>query len=375
MLLLSFLWLLNLPRGDVEPGATVDLSGAALSVVRGVGQTLPDGLLAVTPASAEGAMVLGNLPGVPAQQFGSVSWQLHGLEAEHVLSLIWVAREAPGIARKRQLSAAERSASRVELRSEPQWRGRLLRAGLMIEGDMAEPVLIGGLTLEPASASAWASVRDLFAPGLGLTPWSTRSINYQGDQADERWQTPVTLAGLWLGLAVLFLLLLSGRRDGVAPVGGVAALVLFAWGALDVRWQWQLADRLQQTHALHAGASPGEKAISETDAKIVEGLGAIRSLLPDAPARIFVLSDDPGGYAAGRIRWHLLPHRVLTMPATLPPAVSVEAGDYLLLAAAPRDFRYDPETGRLTNARRELPAELKVTVPGFGALFELGGGG
>jgi len=164
---------------------------------------------------------------------------------------------------------------------------------------------------------------------------------------------------------------LSLRARSAHWLNGIIMLFLVAWLALDVLWQWHLFGRLRETHANYAGLGPEARLRAGPDAALVPALDRLRERLPDAPARILVLSEDPTDYLAGRVRYRLMPHNVLLQGARLPSRTQMRAGDYLLLLGSPDAIRYDEDDGLLRQGQRRIPAALELEIPRLATLYQV----
>jgi hypothetical protein len=98
-----------------------------------------------------------------------------------------------------------------------------------------------------------------------------------------------------------------------------AALFLLGWLLLDLRWQWELNQRLGQTVARFAGKEMTERRLADLDGDFYRFLLEVRRRLPEKPVRLFIVSNDPSGFLAGRARYHLSPHNGY-MGFTHPPS-------------------------------------------------------
>lgn len=209
---------------------------------------------------------------------------------------------------------------------------------------------------------------------LKLEPWSGRSINFHaGVPSLDRRLTPVSLVALWVALAGLLWVLPIRRRSARHIMGGLAILFLTGWLALDLRWQRQLASRLNETYERYGHLPVTERPGARTDARIAQAVDRTRQALPAQPTRLFILSRDPIGYVTQRTRYHFLPHRVYATDH-LPSSGLIHEGDHILVMAQPEMARYDQEHGLLMNNKVAVAVELLGQVPGFGTLYRVTGG-
>ena len=153
----------------------------------------------------------------------------------------------------------------------------------------------------------------------------------------------------------------------------VRHLFHLGWLALDLRWQWDLGQRLAQTARDFAGRSEEERRLAALDGQLYRFLREVRQRLPEQPVRLFIVSADPAGFWAGRARYHLLPHNGYAGFARLPPPDQARAGDYVLILAPLANVEYDAERRILRGDGMQLPVEVAHFAT-QGALFRVRGG-
>jgi hypothetical protein len=147
------------------------------------------------------------------------------------------------------------------------------------------------------------------------------------------------------------------------------ALFLVSWLALDLRWQWELTGRLERTEERFAGKDETGRRQADLDGDLYRFLLEVRQRLPAKPVRLFIISADPGGFWAGRARYHLLPHNGY-MDFRRPPLQGVaHAGDYVLVLTM-NEVRFNPDRQTLEWEGGGLAVERLFTAPD-GALFRV----
>jgi hypothetical protein len=145
------------------------------------------------------------------------------------------------------------------------------------------------------------------------------------------------------------------------------------WLLLDLRWQWQLAQRLGETYERYGRLAPEHRPGAMPDAQVATAVAELRNALPEAPSRLFILSKNPSDYLTLRVRYHLLPLRVLASDR-LPSPEQVQAGDHILVLSNPEMARFDGSLKRLIEAQGSLAMEPISKVPGLGSLYGVPGG-
>jgi hypothetical protein len=148
------------------------------------------------------------------------------------------------------------------------------------------------------------------------------------------------------------------------------ALFVAATLVLDVRWTWNLVRQVRATGVQYAGKDARDKHLASDDAPLFAFVDKARKVLPEAPARVFVIADAP--YFRDRAAYHLYPHNVYFDPLanSIPLASALRPGDWLVVYQR-RGIQYSPAEQRLRwNAGQSVAAELKLVDPP-GALFRI----
>ena len=353
----------------------VVLTGAELQLAAGQGEHTAAGLQIRQPDAQGLSVVQGPVQRmVRAALYPHLSWQVEGLAPGSEMRLAWVTLAEPSTIRERLLPA--QAAGSVDLGTDPHWRGRIAMMGLMVRGPLAEPLLVQRLELRPVTRGSVGLWRWAVGEWSELEDWSQRSINYIAGAPLDALFYPVLVVALWVGLSVVLYILLAWPAPASRGWKPYAALFLLGWLVLDLRWQWDLSQRVQQTEARFAGKSGDEQRLAATDGDLYRFLLDVRRHLPETPVRIFIVSADPAEnttYEAGRARYHLLPHNGYAGLSRPPDArVAVENSYVLILSPVP-GIRYDRNAQVLEWENGKLPVELRYMAPA-GALFRVRGG-
>lgn len=353
----------------------VVLTGAELQLAAGQGEHTAAGLQIRQPDAQGLSVVQGPVQRmVRAALYPHLSWQVEGLAPGSEMRLAWVTLAEPRTVRERLLPA--QAAGSVDLGTDPHWRGRIAMMGLMVRGPLAEPLLVQRLELRPVTRGSVGLWRWAVGEWSELEDWSQRSINYIAGAPLDALFYPVLVVALWVGLSVVLYILLAWPAPASRGWKPYAALFLLGWLVLDLRWQWDLSQRVQQTEARFAGKSGDEQRLAATDGDLYRFLLDVRRHLPEMPVRIFIVSADPAEnttYEAGRARYHLLPHNGYAGLSRPPDArVAVENSYVLILSPVP-GIRYDRNAQVLEWENGQLPVELRYVAPA-GALFRVRGG-
>lgn len=364
--------------GGLIASAAADrtVSGGDLQLKRGSGEATANGLLVRAPTAQDLAIMLTPPLRVPASSAGLLSWSVVGLRPEQAIKLVWTSSIAPGRALAYTPSAAEREQAAADLSEQPGWSGRIGQVGLLLPGPLAEPVLVESISLAPAQGGCGSTLKALASAWQHREPWSQRSINFSlSGEPRVLGFSPVMIVALWIAVAALINWLACRACGSSARLSGTLALLLIGWLALDLRWQGQLWERLTDTHQRYAGLDLPSRLRAAPDAKLFELVERLRAELPAEPSRILIISDDPGGYLAGRTRYHLLPHRAYSGLEGLPTESQVAPGDYLFVLSTVKSVDYDRANQVLSLRGRSLPVEPIAPIRGLGDLFRVRGEG
>ena len=222
----------------------------------------------------------------------------------------------------------------------------------------------------PAADGFGALVRGL-AEDAG---WTGQSINFRRGFGDEAALSPVLLVACWAAAAGGLFVLFTGSADRERAGTAVALFVLAGWLVLDLHWQQGLLARLAATYEASGKVALEERNRATADPGLIEKADLIEEALPATPARILILSRDPGATLPQRLRYHLAPHRAFAGLSSLPAPEHLRTGPHVLVLFGTRGVRYDPGAGALISDGRAVPARLVAPVPGLGRLYQIGGG-
>lgn len=371
LLLLGWLWLRTSAAG-VAPELV--LTASDLHLTSGEGVRTPAGIEVRGPAASGVAIVQGAIAGLDADAYDRLRLGLETEGSVPELRLIWMRADDPGVTHEISPSPDAAGGAEISLDEAPDWRGRIIAIGLVLIGQPERPALVERLVLEPSPLGLRRFLKRLSLAWHADEGWTGRSINfeYAGFRA-TRISLPLLVA-CWVGMSALLFGLMNPPWRGHRSPAPYALILLCGWLLLDARWQWVLGERLARTYAAVADAGDSGTRPPGPDADLDPFLSEIRRRLPESPARVFLVASDPGGYPAGRVRYHLLPHNSSLGRSELPPLAQVQAGDYLLLLSTETGIRFDAVRGRLIGRDGSLSVERLYRLPGQGALFRIQGG-
>ena len=351
----------------------VVLPGAKLQLASGQGGPTPAGLEIRQTGPQGWAAAQGVARMAPAALYRQFLWRIDGLQPGSEVRLVWVTVTDPKTSRERVLPPAGPDEGVLDLGAEPGWQGRIAGIGLAVRGPLPQPLVIHHLELRPVVPTLGALLRWMVEDWTTFEDWSQRSINYVSGAPLNALFPPVVMVALWIGFSAALHALFSPPRRAPGALLPYAALFLLGWLMLDLRWQWDLGQRLMQTARDFAGKSEEDRRLAALDGEFYRFLREVRQRLPERPARLFIVSADPAGFWAGRARYHLLPHNGYAGFARLPPPDQARPGDYILILSPLPDARYDPERRMLEGGDTQLPVEM-LHLAARGALFRIRGG-
>lgn len=350
----------------------VVIASEQLQLVSGQGTKTPAGLEIRQPGPQDLAVIQAGIRGVRADRYHQFSWRISGLEPGRELRLVWVTVAEPGITRQRLLPSAGADGGMLDLSAEPHWQDRIGGIGLLVRGPLAKPLLVRGLELRAPPLTTAQLLRQMVEDWTTFESWSQRSINFTAGAPLDALFPPVVVVAMWIGFSTLLYALFTLPSCAAHRIMPYAALFLLGWLALDLRWQWDLGQRLVQTMNSFAGKDETARRLAALDGDFYRFLLDIRQRLPQQPVRLLIVSTNPSGFLAGRARYHLLPHNSYAGLAQLPAQNQARAGDYVLVLAPLNQVRYDRERQMLERAGVQLPAEM-LHIAEAGALFRVRG--
>ena len=355
--------------GLLTAAPPVRLSGAELQLASGQGGPTPNGLEIRQPGPDGRGVARGLVERlVRAKLFRRFSWRVDGLEPGSELRLIWVTLAEPRTLRERRLPSV--SEGTIDLATEPHWQGRIAAIGLTVRGAFASPVTVQQLELRPAPLTVGELGRWAVDEWRIFEDWSQRSINYASGAPLDALFPPVLIVALWIGFSSVLYAGLNPPRRRPGALLPYATLFLLGWLLLDLRWQWELSGRLERTVERFAGKDMVDRRLADLDGEFYRFLREVRRRLPEKPVRLFIVSNDPAGFLAGRARYHLLPHNGY-MGFSRPPETA-QANDYVLILSPLPGVRYDRQKQALEWENRRLLAEVQYSAPA-GTLFRVRG--
>lgn len=339
-----------------------------LQVSRGAARLVGDELH-VLPNDATGIVVVSVRTKFSSVDQSSVAWVAIDVPDDVEASLLWRSDYRPEALNTLPLPAISGRLLPANVAAHPAWIGRIEGLALAVRGPIAEPIRIRGVTVRPLDAPE--ILRERVREWFAFEGWTGTSINTVTGGADLQDLPLPLLLALAVGLATAAVAGLRRWRPAAVPlgvVGSLAAFTLAAWLLLDARWTFNLARQVAATAEQFAGKDFEGTRLAVEDGALYAFAGKARELMPQAPARVFVVADSH--YFRGRAAYHLAPHRTYFDPRanTLPPPGVLRPGDWFLVYQR-KGVQFDQAQGKLR--WQNLPpvsAELKLASRGA-ALF------
>lgn len=365
------LWL-GQATGLSAPHKPIVLTKDQLRLQQGQGEGGPNGIIIHQAGPRRTTILVSRLRGVSTEIYTCITWQLEGLSQEQELSLVWISDVDPRRVSSILLNSEQIEAGELDLTGNPAWTGQLQSVGLMIRGEIDDPLTIRQLTLTQPPGAFTQVLWDLTKSWSYRESWQMSSINFR-ERANQDWLwNPLGQTIIWLVISSGVFLALSSGATPQRLMTGVAVLALVGWLALDLQWQWQLLGRLSETYERYATLPPSQSSrIEKLDGSLAELAEQVRTLLPTQSTRVILVTADPGSYVPIRMRYHLLPLNVHPGLTSLPAPKRLRPGDHLLLIMPPEGIRYSDSDQRLLLGRVSLPVDLLLDLPGVAGLYKI----
>lgn len=285
------------------------------------------------------------------------------------LKLIWRTASNPRALHRADLNFSGGVAT-MNMAENPRWRGTVVELGIyVVARDPATHVVIHGIRLEPRN---WGGVlASYWSNWSAFRGWSVRTINFIYGTPDTRALSPTVVAGAWAALAAV-LLLLAGLPGRSWQRGGFLVVILVPWLSLDLLWQAELGQQLQQARQVFGGRSRHEQHMRDMDAHIYSYIKRLKEeVLPAENQRILLLhNSSKHEFDRLKAQYYLLPHNVYNF-GTSPPRKGLANLDYVLLLGDQEEVTYKEKSTRLHWGERGKLSVERVDVDPMGQLFRV----
>jgi len=344
-------------------GSVLRFDSTRFQIASGQGLLTQNGfeITAAAPETNQAMVVVSLDQPVEAEDFPNVSFKVPGLDQAVGAGMFWITAVEPTKGHPMPLTMEQVRSGRVSLETAPEWRGKILRIGFVVQGPWSAPVTFRELGVLPREVAFSELAARWARQWTHWTPWDGRAINfYMGAELTERQITPVVFTALWVLWAALIFFAWRGEQLRTT----LAVLVLGGWALLDTRWQidlWQRHGR-ELDEAVFLEDQRRQMMLSELKARQFDSR-------PDA--RIFIISADPTGYAAYRTRYHLAAANTSFGLDRLPSAAERREGDYLIVFGLRDRLEYSRSSGILESSSERISADLIANAPEIGGVFRV----
>lgn len=231
------------------------------------------------------------------------------------------------------------------------------------------------IILEPIQLrqlSPLVALRHVFYSLTQSSPWSQASPNfYRASQSSPFFLKPafftacIFMAGC---VAMIFLSRLCGWM--LSPTRGAVVAMLVLWTVLDLRWQWELLNNVQQTMAVYWGKDERQKQLAGPERNLVLAAEEIRSVLTtESEPRIFVSSSIE--FLGMRMAYYLFPYNVFWERDEPLRGPSYFQKDDFIVLLQPSEMRMNTATNELLFPDDSTLPVIPVFGRGSVALFQV----
>ena len=320
-------------------------SARQLTLVRGAGGLVGDELV-LTAGGPDGSVLISLDSDLRSDQYPGIAWAAIDVPEGADLRLLWRSDVAPTRVNSARIPVESGRPLPLVLADNPAWVGRVKGLALFVGTRLDKPLHVRGVVAKPMGALD--VLGDRAREWLAYEAWTGESVNEITGGADVQ-DLPLPLFAAAAGALAVALWALWTRfaRRSFAWLP-FAVLAAFAAGTavLDARFSWNLARQAAETSARYRNLDLREKHLAAEDGPLFAFVEKARTVLPAAPARVFVAAD--AHYLRSRAAYHLYPHNVFHDPGrdAMPRTDLLRPGDWLVVYKR-RGVQYDSATKRL----------------------------
>ncbi|WP_456373458.1 hypothetical protein [Thiolapillus sp.] len=322
------------------------------------GSPIPGGVEIIAPGPEKQILLPITKRGFQASRFARLHYRIENYSPGLMIKLYWRSSDSPDTTRFMRLHPGFLPQASLPLAQNPGWKGEITLLGLSLQGGITgDKIIIRDLKFFASGAESPLSM--ILSDWSRREPWSMSSINFVFNGSPYARPSPVLASAAWLSLALLLFMAWNRYRfrrflpPTCAP--GLLFLILIPWLILYGRWQLNLWSQFNDSRQLYSGRSQEEKQLRAEDAAIYRYAQHLKhDLLPQQPARIFILDNTYRSYLRLKTQYHLLPHNSYNYDR-FPQAAYLHDGDYLLVLGNIPGLHFNRETQQL-----EWPGEHKI---------------
>ncbi|MDP2827047.1 MAG: hypothetical protein Q8O37_00410 [Sulfuricellaceae bacterium] len=324
--------------------------GSAFSLVKGQGSA-DQGKLTIKALAPPGIAVASLSPSAfSARDYSLVRWSLAGVGKKTRMEFMWTSSENPGRTFALPLEWAGGEVIPLKLDGDQNWQGQITGVALLVREPLENPITVNGVKL-----GSEAPTNIILYEWFGTKPWLQTSAHFVEGNEIQYWLPPLKFVAVALGVSLLGYGILVWRKKLAFDVRMIWLLFFLSWFALDMRWQFDLWQKLGLSQQSFAGKSWEEKHLAAEDKNLFALVQQVKAKLPSTSARVFLFADDE--YLRGRGAYHLYPFNVFNSPDLL-LASQFKSGDAIVILGKD-EVGYDPASKLLTwGAQQRLEADL-----------------
>ena len=338
------------------------------------GRQIPGGVQLDTPGRKRQVVVPLSHIGFQAESYPMLRYHAEGWSPGLKIVLYWRSTATPHTTRFIDLPQTLTPDTTLTMENEPWWKGQITHLGFLLLGGIpGNSVVIRDVAF--SSPTRENRIGAILSDWSALWKWNMSSINSVANAAPHSGLHPTLAAASWAGLALLiytvWFLTRFREQTRTCARGGLLVLVLVPWLALHARWQLGLWEQLEDTRELYKGKSQEQKHQLAEDADIYHYANHLKDdVLPQAPARIFILRKDFRDYMRLKVQYYLLPHISYNYD-TLPQIAYLHDGDYILTLGPIPGLHYNARTNHLEWTGGKSVSAQKLDESPLGTLYQV----
>lgn len=346
--LLSYFTSLYMTLEQNSHSRLLEIDVKKFDIHSGRGAISSDGLIIVgLDDNREFIRISWNIRPLRAEKIRKLHWEIEGLDDRSRMDLFWVDRS--GTFHNMPFMHDGRNEGSTDLTGTGKWEDVVVTVGLLVRKPLDHPVIVKKINLEPVTPGPFVMLRQLWQQWSDTEGWKSHSINMVMS-GNGVFIGPTPFVALWMSMSLIVYFFLVESLHLYSNLRQVFLIILVGWLVLDIRWQWDIGNQLQESIELFHGKSTIEKLMVYDD-ELIELTGKVKSIIPEESARIFLISDFLGADISARhnrVRYHLLPHNVHGLGTRLPPPHLIHPGDYILILIPLSGLRYETTSDNQT---------------------------
>lgn len=317
-------------------------------------------------------------PDIYANKFNKISFEFKSFFYKSDIVLFWQSENTPGITHTRTLTITERILGFLNLRDDPNWSGLINQFGIKFNGIQNERSCLEKVFLHLPTPDLMETLKILFHDWHTHEPWNGSSVNYHRGGSRIVLLSPVPMTVIWILLSVMIIITIKRTRTKRTITYGLITFILTGWLILDIRWQWELIARGNESYEQFGNLDIGDKATS-MDMKTLKASKNLLLYLPRKPIRLFIINRNQSSiysrYISYRLFYHLLPHRASVAGPELLDSANLVENDFVLFLLDSGPGLLKPKIRKFSGNTDNLSLIFQDNFPGAGSLYRISKGG